>query len=189
MPYLVVCRLNQIAESAVLHGAREMISLLAENQQFHRPGVIDPARHLNLGVNDISQARQGLVAPGEDHVERIITFAREWDQDAPLVIHCWMGISRSPASALITALALAPDQDDMELAHRLRQASPYATPNLRLIEIGDTMLGRGGRLKRAVGQIGRGADAFEGSRFCLGLRPDDDVPPATPDRPAGKRTR
>jgi predicted protein tyrosine phosphatase len=186
MPYLIVCRLNQIAESAVLHGAREMISLLAENQQFHRPAVIDQDRHLNLGVNDISQARQGLVAPGEDHVERIIGFARSWDQSAPLLIHCWMGISRSPASAMIAALALAPDQDEMELALRLRQASPYASPNRRLIEIGDTVLGRGGRLKRAVGQIGRGADAFEGARFCLGLRPGDDVPPATPDRPAGK---
>lgn len=188
MSYLVVCRLNQIAESAVLHGAREMISLLAENQQFHRPAVIDPERHLNLGVNDISQARQGLVAPGEDHVERIIGFVRSWDQSAPLLIHCWMGISRSPASALIAALALAPDQDEMELARRLRHASPYATPNARLVEIGDTMLGRGGHLIRAVGQLGRGADAFEGGRFCLGIRPGDDVPPATPQRQIGKST-
>lgn len=187
MPYLVVCRLNQIAESAVLHGAREMMSLVAENQDFHRPAVIDQNRHLKLGVNDIAEARPGLVAPGEIHVDRIIRFAQGWDRRAPLVIHCWLGISRSPAAAAITALAIEPDQDEMALAERLRTASPFITPNARLIEIGDDMLGRGGRLKRAIRAIGRGADAFEGNRFCFGVRPDDPVPDATPDRPAGSR--
>jgi hypothetical protein len=47
------------------------------------------------------------------------------------------------------------------------------------------MLGRGGRLIRAIRAIGRGADAFEGSRFCFAIRPGDQVPPATPDRAAG----
>jgi len=182
MSYIVVCRLNQIAESAVLHGAREMVSLLAENQAFHRPGVIDQNRHLKLGLNDIAEIRPGLTAPGEAHVERLIRFAQGWDQRAPLVVHCWLGISRSPAAAAITALTIAPDQDDMALAQRLRAASPFVTPNARLIEIGDSMLGRDGRLIRAVKAIGRGADAFEGSRFCFAVRPDDEVPDATPDR-------
>ena len=185
MSYIIICRLNQIAESAVLHGAREMVSLLAENQNFHRPGVIDQNRHLKLGLNDIADIRPGLTAPGEAHVEQLIEFAQSWDQSAPLVIHCWLGISRSPAAAAITALTLAPDQDDMALAERLRTASPLVTPNARLIEIGDSMLGRGGRLIRAVNAIGRGADAFEGSRFCFAIRPGDDVPAATPARIKG----
>jgi len=185
MSYIVICRLNQIAESAVLHGAREMVSLLAENQKFHRPGVIEQNRHLKLGLNDIADIRPGLTAPGEAHVEQLIEFAQSWDQSAPLVIHCWLGISRSPAAAAITALTIAPDQDDMALADRLRAASPLVTPNARLIEIGDSMLGRGGRLIRAVNAIGRGADAFEGNRFCFAIRPGDDVPAATPDRIKG----
>jgi len=183
MPYIVVCRLNQIAETAVLHGAREMVSLLAENQDFHRPGIIDQARHLKLGLNDIAELRPGLTAPGEAHVERLIGFVKGWDRRAPLIVHCWLGISRSPAAAAITALALEPDQDEMALAERLRQASPFVTPNARLIDIGDDMLGRGGRLKRAIKAIGRGADAFEGNRFCLALKPGDEVPGATPHRP------
>lgn len=181
MPYIVICRLNQIAESSVLHGAREMVSLLAENQDFHRPAVIDHNRHLKLGLNDIAEARPGLTEPGEAHVDRLIRFAESWDQRAPLVIHCWLGISRSPAAALITALTIEPDQDEMALAERLRAASPFVTPNPRLVEIGDAMLGRGGRLIRAVKAIGRGADAFEGDRICLAVRPGDDVPAATPD--------
>ncbi|MDP2122090.1 MAG: tyrosine phosphatase family protein [Hoeflea sp.] len=185
MSYIVVCRLNQIAETAVLHGAREMVSLLAENQEFHRPAVIDQSRHLKLGLNDISELRPGLTAPGEAHVERLIGFVRAWDRRAPLVVHCWLGISRSPAAAAIAALALEPDQDEMALAERLRQASPFVTPNARLIDIGDAMLGRDGRLKRAIKAIGRGADAFEGNRFCLALRPGDSVPAATPERHKG----
>lgn len=174
MSHILVCRLDQIGETAVRHGVREMVSLVAENQQFHRPAVIDPARHLNLGVNDISEPREGLVAPGEAHVERIIRFAQAWDRSAPLLIHCWLGISRSPAAALITALTVEPDQDEMMLAERLRQASPFVTPNARLVEIGDTLLGRGGRLIRAVRAIGRGADAFEGNVFRLTVSPQDD---------------
>lgn len=176
MSYLVVCRLNQIAETTVLHGAREMVSLLAENQDFHRPAVIDQNRHLKLGLNDISDLRPGLTAPGEAHVDKLIRFARSWDQRAPLVVHCWLGISRSPAAAAIIALAVAPDQDEMALAERLRQASPFVTPNPKLVEIADSMLGRGGRLKRAIKAIGRGADAFEGDRFCLPIRPHEAIP-------------
>ena len=186
MSYIVVCRLNQIAETAVLHGAREMVSLLAENQEFHRPAVIDPNRHLKLGLNDIAEVRPGLTAPGEAHVDRLIRFAHGWDRNAPLVVHCWLGISRSPAAAAIAALALEPDQDEMALAERLRAASPFVTPNARLIEIGDAMLGRGGRLKRAITAIGRGADAFEGGRFCLALCPGDAIPDISADRSAAR---
>lgn len=180
MSTIVVCRLDQIAESAVHHGSREMISLLAQNQHFHRPGVIDPDRHLTLGVNDIASPQEGLVVPGEDHVESIIAFARAWDQQAPLIVHCWLGISRSPAAALIAALSVAPDQDDMMLAERLRKASPFVTPNARLIEIADGRLGRGGALIRSVYAIGRGADAFEGDRFSLAVRPETKASPEQP---------
>lgn len=170
MRAIVVSPLSRIAEMAVRHGAREMVSLLAEKQAFHRPAVIASDRHLVLGVNDITFAgSDGLVAPQESHVEKIIEFALAWDQSAPLLIHCWMGVSRSPAAALIAALALVPDADDEVVARRLRQASPFATPNARLIEIGDRVLGRNGRLVAAVRGIGRGADANGNAPFVLPL--------------------
>lgn len=165
MSYLLVCRLDQIAETAVRHGAREMISLIAPGQNFHRPAVIDPKRHLNLGVNDIAEAGDGLVAPAELHVRDIIDFARAWDRSAPLIIHCWFGISRSPAATLVAALALDPAQDDRALARRMRQASPHVTPNPGIIGFGDRLLGREGRLVAAVEEIGRGAEASQGDVF------------------------
>lgn len=171
MTGIVVSPLARIAEMAVRHGCREMVSLLAKGQGFHRPAVIDREKHLTIGVNDISFAGTGdLIAPQEEHVRRIIDFARNWDRTRPLLIHCWMGVSRSPAAALIAALAVEPDQDDAELAARLRHASPFATPNQRLVEIGDEALSRKGRLVAAVRSIGRGADADGNAPFMLAAR-------------------
>lgn len=173
MAGIVVSPLARIAEMAVRHGCREMLSLLARGQDFHRPAVIDQAKHLTLGVNDISFAGTGdLIAPQEEHVRHIIDFARDWDRTRPLLIHCWMGVSRSPAAALIAALAVEPDQDDDALARRLRLASPFATPNMRLVEIGDQALSREGRLVAAVRSIGRGADADGNAPFVLPLLPE-----------------
>ncbi|MCM2400278.1 tyrosine phosphatase family protein [Rhizobium sp. S153] len=170
MSYIVVAPLSRIAEMAVRHKAREMVSLIAEGQDFHRPAVIAAERHLKLKMNDISFAGTGnLIAPQEAHVREIIDFARSWDRTTPLLIHCWMGVSRSPAAALIASLAVSPDEADDILAQRLRAASPYATPNTRLIEIGDDLLGRGGALVRAVKAIGRGADADGNAPFTLAL--------------------
>jgi predicted protein tyrosine phosphatase len=173
MPQIIVSPLSRIAEMAVRHRCREMVSLLAKDQNFHRPAVIDATRHLLLGVNDISfGGNDGLVAPQESHVTQIIGFARQWDQSAPLLIHCWMGISRSPAAAVIAALAVQPDQDETELARRLRTASAYVTPNSRLIEIGDHLLSRSGRLVAAVRAIGRGADADGNVPFVFSPLPE-----------------
>ncbi|MEB3047237.1 tyrosine phosphatase family protein [Rhizobium mulingense] len=171
MSFIVVSPLSRIAELAVRHKARDMISLIAKEQAFHRPGVIAPERHLTLAMNDIAfKSTGGLVAPDETHVRGIIEFAASWRQETPLLIHCWMGVSRSPAAALIAALSLAPDESEEELALRLRAASPFATPNTRLIEIGDALLGRGGRLVAAVRAIGRGADADGNAPFLLAIR-------------------
>ncbi|SCW29310.1 Predicted protein tyrosine phosphatase [Rhizobium mongolense subsp. loessense] len=170
MTRIVVSPLFRIAEMAVRHGAREMISLMAKEQAFHRPGVIAADRHLLLYMNDIAFKGTGnLVAPEEAHVRQLIDFAAAWDQRSPLLIHCWMGVSRSPAAALIAALSLAPDQDEMALAKRLRSASPYATPNARIVEIGDVLLQRKGRLVDAVRAIGRGADADGNAPFVLSV--------------------
>lgn len=171
MTGIVVCPLANIAEMAVKHHAREMVSLIAEKQDFHRPGVISAERHLKLAMNDIGFAGTGdLVAPSEKHVENLIAFVRDWDRSAPILIHCWMGVSRSPAAAVIAALSLNPEEDDFALAARLRDIAPHATPNARLIEIGDRMLSRGGRLVAAIKGIGRGAETDGKASFVLPLK-------------------
>ena len=170
MTAIIVSPLSRIAEMAVRHKAREMVTLVAKDQNFHRPAVISAERHLILSMNDITFKGTGnLIAPQDEHVQQLIDFARTWDRTAPLLIHCWMGVSRSPAAAVIAALAVQPDEDDMAMALRLRDVSRYSTPNSRIIDIGDRLLGRGGKLVEAIKAIGRGADTDGNVPFVLPL--------------------
>ncbi len=164
MPYIVVSPLSQLQRQIALHRPSHVATLASGEAE--PPGACE---WLRLTFHDISAPREGLVAPQESHVERLIDFARGWDRRAPLLIHCYAGVSRSPAAAYVAALALAPELDPTALAQRLRALSPSATPNSRLVALGDALLGRGGRMTAAIEAIGRGAEAYEGEVFTLSL--------------------
>lgn len=131
------------------------------------PPMPTVAKRLALIFNDIAEPRDGLVMPDENHVHQLLAFGREWNRARPLLIHCYAGVSRSTASAYIVALALNPTLDEAALSQKLRQLSPSATPNIRLIELADRILKRHGRMVDAINAIGRGQDAFEGAVFSL----------------------
>lgn len=170
MSQIFVSPLKLIPEVAVRNHISEMITLMGAEHHFHRPGVIKADRHLHLAMNDINFAGSGkLVGPSEDHIVQIINFARSWDQSAPLLVHCWLGISRSPATALVSALAIKPNLSDISLCQALRVASPYASPNRRIIEIADRVLQREGRLIQAVKDIGYGSTIDASPPYSLQL--------------------
>lgn len=170
MPYLVVCPITKIDETARKHNARHMISTVSPDMDVARPSVIAPENHLRLSFNDIAAPRDGLTLAGALDVEKLIDFAGKWDRGTPLLIHCFAGVSRSTASAYTIALALNPSLDPMILAKELRLRSPTATPNPRLIAVADDILGYGGAMVSAIAAIGRGAHCFEGAPFVLPAR-------------------
>src|SRR5919112_2052285 len=169
MPTLHVCPLSRLHDVVAETGARHVVTLINVGSAVERPSSVESDRHLFIGVSDIIEPLDGHILPGPERVERLLPFVRSWDREAPLVFHCWAGISRSTAAAYITACALLPDWSEREIALRLREASPTATPNRRLVEVADDMLGRRGRMVDAVGRIGRGQDAMEGTPFTLRL--------------------
>ncbi|MET2826244.1 tyrosine phosphatase family protein [Mesorhizobium shangrilense] len=162
-----VCSLAKVEETVARTGAARLLSLLSAGTEVTRPASIARENHLHLVMHDIAVAQDGMTMPGEEHVLDMLDFGRQWDRTRPLVIHCYAGISRSTASAYIIAAALAPQRDEVELARTLRQLSPSATPNPRLIAVADALLDRKGRMVEAIQAIGRGADAFEGTPFEL----------------------
>jgi len=164
-----VCSLSRLHETVEATGARHVITLINGGTVLTRPSNVDPSNHLFLGMNDIVDEIEGMVAPGEAHMRELLDFVAAWDRAAPLVIHCYAGISRSTAAAYATVCALLPEQDELELAQRLRAASPSATPNARIVALADSVLKREGRMVRAIQSIGRGKDAFEGTPFSLQL--------------------
>ena len=118
---------------------------------------------------DIVAAADGFTVPAEEHVGRLIDFAREWDRSTPMVVHCFAGISRSTGAAFVAACALNPKRDERDIARAIRDASPTAQPNARIVGIADRLLERDGRMVRAVEDLGPGEIASEGHPFRLDL--------------------
>ncbi|MFO1148756.1 MAG: tyrosine phosphatase family protein [Alsobacter sp.] len=169
MPAIHVTPLSRLRETVDASGASHVVTLINISTPVERPSAIAPERHLFIGVSDIVDPLDGHVLPADAHVEQLLAFTRLWDQARPLVIHCWAGISRSTAAAYITLCALRPERDEFETARLLRAAAPSATPNARLVQVADALLDRRGRMVAAIAEIGRGADAFEGTPFRLPL--------------------
>jgi predicted protein tyrosine phosphatase len=157
---IVVCPLSRVSDVAREHKISHAVSL-------HDPGTPFPflpgfgQRHLCVEVHDIDAEIDGLDACCTTRIGRLIEFVSSWDRGAPLLIHCYAGISRSTASAYITACAHNPGADEEEIALALRTASPTATPNRRFIALADAALGRQGRMNRAIEKIGRGPPWYE----------------------------
>jgi predicted protein tyrosine phosphatase len=84
-------------------------------------------------------------------------------------VHCYAGISRSTAGAFVTVCALNPGRDEMLIARALRDASPTATPNRRIVALADRILGRDGRMVGAIESIGIGMVAYASEPFRLDL--------------------
>jgi predicted protein tyrosine phosphatase len=164
-----VCSLARMQSTVDKTGARHVVTLLGVEDYLDRPTGIPAGNHLFLRMHDISEPRDGHVAPDAEHVETLVEFVRGWDRAAPLVVHCWAGISRSTAAAFVSVCALQPERDEREVALAIRRASPTATPNIRIVTFADAMLQRKGRMVAAVEAIGRGALADEGVPFRLDL--------------------
>lgn len=87
-----------------------------------------------------------------------------------MLVHCWAGVSRSTAGVFISLCRLNEDVPETLIAEALREASPTATPNAKLVGLADDLMGRDGRMSDAVQMIGQGEMAFEGVVFSLPLR-------------------
>jgi predicted protein tyrosine phosphatase len=164
-----VCSLARLYATVEETRARHVVTLLRLVDRVQWPRHIVPENHLILSVDDIVDHADGYTVPAEEHVGRLIDFARAWDRTTPMVVHCFAGISRSTGAAFTAACALNPKRDEAEIARAIRAASPTAQPNARIVGIADRLLNRNGRMVRAVEALGPGAIASEGEPFRLAL--------------------
>src|ERR1700691_328474 len=164
-----VFSLARLAETVEDTGARHVVSLIGDEARLERPTSIAPENHLWLRLHYISSPLDGYIMPGQEHIADLLDFVRDWDRQAPLVVHCFAGISRSTASAYASVCALNPHRDEASIAQALRRASPTATPNIRIVSLADRMLGRDGRMVAAIENIGRAVMADEATPFRLDL--------------------
>jgi predicted protein tyrosine phosphatase len=167
---IIVCPLHAATQLVRENNASHAISLLSPESQWPLFDTLAPDRHLKLTLHDITVSSPGMVEPRASDAERLVSFINGWDGSAPMLIHCWAGISRSTASAFTALCMMRKDENEMALAQELRDASPSATPNRLLVSHVDALLGRDGRMVAAIDSIGRGQDAYEGTPFRLRVR-------------------
>jgi predicted protein tyrosine phosphatase len=164
---IIVCPLNKVQPLIDAHGVSHVVTMLAPDTPHPAPAGIAEQNYLKFYFHDIVQEMEGHVPPRARDVERLVSFFEAWDRERPMLIHCWAGISRSTAAAFTALCLFRPHTDEEELALELRAASASATPNRLIVSYADEVLGRQGRMVRAIETIGRGADAFEGTPFML----------------------
>ena len=152
-----VCSLSRMPTVVETTGAEHVVTLIRDTTRVRRPKNILEENHLILSIDDIEDELEGMVAPAETHVAELLTFVQRWNREKPIVVHCFAGISRSTAAAFITACAISPERDEAEIAQAIRTASVTAQPNPRIVNFGDKLLGRQGRMVEAVRAIGKGS--------------------------------
>ena len=162
-----VCSLAALPATVQRVGASHVLTVMANVDQVERPASVLPANHLKVQMDDVTEQIEGFVAPSEEHIEQVLQFVRGWDRVAPLVVHCYAGISRSTASAFAAVCALNPHRDEIAIARQIRAASPIASPNRLIVSLADTALRREGRMLRALDQMGPGSMTTEGRPFRI----------------------
>lgn len=167
---LIVCGLEKVEALIAARRPSHMITLLDPWTMIETPAGVAVDRHLRLGVNDIAEPTDGQVIPDETLVERLLAFGRLWDERAPMLVHCWAGISRSTATAFVLACERSPHADETAIAMAMRRAAPHAEPNRRIVALADDMLGRGGRMVDAVAAMGGNGYASMGVPFDFAVR-------------------
>jgi predicted protein tyrosine phosphatase len=166
---LHVCSLADLHPTVKATGASHVLTVMAKVEQVQRPPSIATANHLRVQVDDITEEMDGFVAPSDSHVGQMLDFVRAWDRKAPMVIHCYAGISRSTASAFAAVCALNPHRDEASIARQIRAASPSAYPNRLIVALADAALDRRGRMVRALDEIGPGDMSIAGRPFRVEL--------------------
>jgi len=150
---MTICGIGELHEhcdARVSHVLSILDPMTPEPEAFGRYGE---HTRLELRFHDVIEERiPGYESPQPHHIDALLAFGRELNAspDAHVLIHCHMGISRSTAASVLMLTQAEPDWSPDEVMAAIARIRPKAWPNLRMIEIGDGMLGRGGALIRAV---------------------------------------
>lgn len=156
---ITICGIEELSDHCDV-GVSHVLSIL--DPSAPRPpafGSFCEHQRVELRFDDVIEDSPDHVVPTRRDVEEILAFGRslvaEPSSTAHLLVHCHMGISRSTAAMTLILAQARPDlSGDKILAEVLRIRS-RAWPNLRIIELGDALLGRNGEIVAAVQRVHR----------------------------------
>lgn len=164
---VIVCPLRLLPGIVTDTGARDVVSVVNPHLMPPTPEGIAAGHHLKLAMSDYGDPLSGDRHPAAAPLQQLIAFARAWDRENPLVVHCFSGLTRSTAAAFIVLCALNEAIPPPLIALRLRERSDTAAPNRVMVAVADQLLGRKGTMIGAIEVIGFGQPAAEGRPFAM----------------------
>lgn len=173
MSMLVVTPLSALDSSIARYRPSHVVTLLAPEHMIATPHGFERERHLRLGMHDVADVGSSDCAPCANHVQSLIEFGRSWNAQAPMLVHCWAGISRSMAAAYIVLCDRLGPGTERDVAQTIRARAPHAFPNPLLVRLADDMLERNGDMIAAAESIGRGTIVAEGHCVELPIEPHE----------------
>ena len=157
-PYrLAVCGIEELTghcEAGVSH----VLSILDPDWPVPEAfGSFGEHAKLELRFHDVIEEAAGTIPPSEADVRAVLAFGRDLEAEAAsrLLVHCHAGISRSTASMALILAQAQPALGAEAILQGILGIREKAWPNLRILEIGDTMLGRDGTLPAAAAALYR----------------------------------
>ena len=150
MSAILVTPLSAVPEVLRSHKPSHLITLLSPEFMIETPAGFPPQNHLRVTVSDIVEVQDGKIVPNGLHIAEIIDFARGWNGHAPMLVHCWAGVSRSMATAFSILCDRAPPGRERHIADGIRDRAPHANPNRLIVRLADAHLGREGAMIKAV---------------------------------------
>ncbi len=142
----------------------------ADREVSHVLSILDPGQpepeafggygehaRLELNFHDIIVDTPSFVVPQPEHAAKILEFGEDLLRDPEsvrhLLVHCHMGISRSTASMTLLLAQAQPQLGADEVLAQVLHIRDQAWPNLRVLMLGEELLGRPGEFSGAVGAI------------------------------------
>jgi predicted protein tyrosine phosphatase len=149
---ITVCGVAELAGHSAV-GVTHVLSIL--DPGFPDPeafGAFGEHERLDLRFHDITEKRADMRLVEREDVAALLAFGRELERvpGAHLLVHCHMGISRSTAAMALILAQARPDRPALEALAEVRRIRAQVWPNLRVIELGDELLGRNGELVAAA---------------------------------------
>ena len=153
VPFQVtICGIDEL-EDRCATGVTHVLSILDPGWPEPDPiSRFDLNRRLRLRFHDVIESQPGWIAPERWDVELLLAFSRDLAASgrAHLLVHCHAGVSRSTAAAALVMAQTRPDRPAEEVLQEVTRLRPRAWPNLRILEIGDEILGRHGEIIEAA---------------------------------------
>ena len=153
---MTICGLSELPPDKSA-GVTHLLSILDPGYPVPDPfGAYDDHHRLDLRFHDVLAHSPHTEKPTEQIIHDILDFGQAFmpkpdaKEQTHLLIHCYMGISRSTAAMTILLAQHFPEATGDEIFARIREIRPIAWPNSLMIKMADRIIGQNGTLLDAL---------------------------------------